>query len=381
MRIGVISTYPPIECGIATYTKYLTDSLLQIQGNEIYIVSQFGGRGERVYPAFHADDADLADKVFKMMVKFTPDVVHIQHEFGLFGPSQGVNCISLVYRLKLAGLPVVVTMHSVYEGFLREQKIVTEALIRASDAVIVHEEYQKETIFKEIDSFDNIWVIPHGAREIEPVPEAKRRLGLGENTKEILLCGYFRPTKGLDRIVRIFPRIAEQVENAVLVIAGKMRSTEYREYRDMFFNLVETSPVRDRIFVLRGQFPEKIFNTIMSSGDVVPMPYLQGSQSGVFAHCLAFGRPVVVSPDVRSLREAVNEVKCGLVARDDEEFVTHIVKILNDSELWSELSSNAREYVKKNIAWRLIAKKTMDVYRNIIKVPREHGIYIDLEGG
>ncbi len=378
MRIGVISTYPPIECGIATYTKYLTDSLLRLEGNEIYIVSQFGGKGEKVYPAFHADDADLADKVFKMMVKFTPDIVHIQHEFGLFGPSQGVNCIPLVYRIKLAGVPVVMTLHSVYEDFSREKKIVTEALMRACDAVIVHEEYQKESILREIGAFDNIRVIPHGAREVEPVPDAKRRIGIDENTKAILLCGYFRPTKGMDRIVRIFPKIAEKVENAVLVIAGKMRSTLYREHRDKFFHLVETSPVRDKIFVLRGQFPQKIFDTIMSSGDVVPMPYLEGSQSGVLAHCLAFGCPVVVSPDVRSLRETVSEVKCGMVAGDDDEFASHITKILKDDEFRAELSDNAREYVREVISWRLIAKKTMDVYGSLTKMPRGQAMYINL---
>ena len=378
MRIGVISTYPPIECGIATYTKYLTDSLLRLEGNEIYIVSQFGGKGEGVYPAFHSDDADLADKVFKMMVKFTPDIVHIQHEFGLFGPSQGVNCIPLVYRIKLAGVPVVMTLHSVYEGFSREKKIVTEALMRACDAVIVHEEYQKETILGEVGAFDNIRVIPHGAREVEPVPDAKRRIGIDENMKAILLCGYFRPTKGMDRIVRIFPKIAEKVENAVLVIAGKMRSTEYREYRDEFFHMVDTSPVRDRIFVLRGQFPQKIFDTIMSSGDVVPMPYLEGSQSGVLAHCLAFGRPVVVSPNVRSLRKTVTEVKCGMVAGDDDEFASHITRILKDDEFGAELSNNAREYVRTVVSWRLIAKRTMDVYRSLTKTPRGQAMYINL---
>ena len=376
MRIGMVSTYPPIECGIATYTDYLVDALRV--NNEVYIVSQFGGEGEKVYPAFHADDPDLADRIFRMMVKFTPDVVHIQHEYGLFGKPKGVNVLPLLYRFKLCGVPVVITFHTVYEDFSRENKIVLEALIRAADAVIVHEEYQKEAIFSKIGSFDNIRVIPHGSRELAPIPDAKQKIGLKENEKVILLCGYFRPAKGLDRIVRIFPRIAEIVKDAVLVIAGKIRQQEYSEYRDEFFRLVNNSPVFDRIKVLRGQFPQKTFDTILSAADVVPMPYLKGSQSGILAHCLAFGRPVVASPEVRALREKITRAGCGLVANDDDEFVKHIVRILSDDDFRNELSKNAGDYVKETLSWQIVARKTIDVYHEVVIVPYGRARYIQL---
>ncbi len=378
MRIGIISTYPPIECGIATYTGYLVDALRLIENNEVCVVSQFGGEGKRVYPAFHADDPDLADKVFRMMTQFTPDVVHIQHEYGLFGKSKGVNVIPLVYKFKLAGIPLVITLHSVYESFSREERIILDALIRTADAVIVHEFYQKEALLEQIGSVGNIRVIPHGAREIESVPGAKERIGVKEEEKVILLCGYFRPTKGLERIVRVFPLIAARVKEAVLVIAGKTRQQEYSEYRDEFFRQVDTSPVLDKIKVLRGQFPQKTFDTILSAADVVPMPYRRGSQSGILAHCLALGRPVVVSPEVRALREMVIRVKCGLIAQDDDEFVEHIVKILSDDEFRGELSGNARNYVKNNIAWRITAEKTLEVYHEVIVDPYGKTKYIEL---
>lgn len=377
MRIGMVSTYPPIECGIATYTGYLVEALRRLD-NEVYVVSQFGGEGEKVYPAFHAHDPDLAEKIFQMMAKFTPDVVHIQHEYGLFGKPKGVNVIPLVYRFKLSGIPVVITFHTIYEDFTRENKIILEALLRAADAVIVHEEYQKEAILKHIGSFDNIRVIPHGSREAELIPGAKEKIGLNEEEKAILLCGYFRPTKGLDRIVRIFPRIAEMVEGAVLVIAGKMRQQEYSEYRDEFFRLVNNSPVFERIKVLRGQFPQKTFDTILSAADVIPMPYLKGAQSGILAHCLAFGRPLVVSPQVRALREMVARANCGLIANDDDEFVEHIARILTDENFCKELSRNAQDYVRKNLSWQVVARKTIDVYHDVVVVPYGRARYIHL---
>lgn len=365
MRIGFVSTYPPIECGIGTYTKYLTDELLTFE-KDIYVVSQFGGKGEKVYPAFNAEDHDLAERIFEMMIKFMPDIVHIQHEFGIFGEPEGLNCIPLVYRLKLAGIPVVITLHTLYEKFSREKKIVLDALIRGVDRVIVHEEYQKEAILKEIGQFDNIAVIPHGAREIEPVPEARKKLDLDEDMKVVLLCGYFRPTKGMHRIVGLFPQVAERVKDAVLVIASKLRKEEYHDYRDMILQMAEDSTASKKIIVVKGQIPQDVFDMALSTADVIPLAYQKGAQSGIFAHCLAFGAPVVVSSDVRSLRETATGAKCGLVAKNDEEFVDCITKILTDDALRKEMSRNAREYVRKTISWKLIAEKTMNLYKDMI---------------
>jgi len=69
----------------------------------------------------------------------------------------------------------------------------------------------------------------------------------------------------------------------------------------------------------------------------------------MLAHCLAFGRPVVVSPDVRGLREMVARAGCGFIANNDDGFVEDIVKILNDDSLRNDLSENARDYVKENL--------------------------------
>lgn len=48
MRVGMISTYPPIECGIATYTQYLVDELRKQQA-DVYIVSHVGGPAARFF--------------------------------------------------------------------------------------------------------------------------------------------------------------------------------------------------------------------------------------------------------------------------------------------------------------------------------------------
>jgi glycosyltransferase involved in cell wall biosynthesis len=207
------------------------------------------------------------------------------------------------------------------------------------------------------------------------VPDAKRKLKV-EGKKAILVPGYFRPTKGYDRIIKMFPAIVREVPHAWLIIAGKTRLQEYTDYRDYIFQLVEESPVSDRILVLRGQFPQKTFDTIISASDVVPMPYQKGAQSGIMAHCLSFGKPIVAYP-LKAFVDTIEKAKAGLIAERDEEFVTGIVKILEDEKLARDFSENALRFVKNHISWRRIAKETVKVYQEIVLTPYGRARYVE----
>ena len=61
MRIAFISTYPPIECGIGTYTDFLVKAMEQTP-NELHVISQYGAKGSNVSPAYDLQDGDLAKK-------------------------------------------------------------------------------------------------------------------------------------------------------------------------------------------------------------------------------------------------------------------------------------------------------------------------------
>ncbi|KPJ62647.1 MAG: hypothetical protein AMS15_03270 [Planctomycetes bacterium DG_23] len=374
MRIAMISTYPPIECGIGAYTDYLVEALKPLN-NEVHIISQTGAEGHNVYAVFNADDSDLSERVSNIAVKITPDVVHIQHEFGLFGKQFGVNVVPLVYKLRLAGIPVVATLHTVYEKIRPGADIILKALVDVCDAVIVHEEFQKKTLVKAFGQAEKINVIPHGVRKVKAFPDAKKRLDLDENRKVVLLCGYFRPSKGFHKIVDIFPQILKRVPKAELVVAGKMRQVEYADYRNKFFQKINLSTAREHITVFRGQFPQKTFDYILSAADVVPFPYLAGAQSGVMAHALAFKKPLVVSP-LRAFKELVRKTGVGMVARSKKAFAEAICKILKDKELASKLSQNAERYVREMAGWDIVARRTVSTYHKIVKVPYGRARYV-----
>jgi len=366
MRVCYISTYPPTECGIATYTKYLSDAV-RILDKEVHIVSQNGAKGLNVYPVYSPLDNDIATKLFHVSSKITPDVINVQHEYGLFGAESGIQILDFLYRCKIAKLPTVSTLHTVYEELERHQEIILESITSSSSAIIVHEPYQKDTLnnyFKDIN--DKIHVLPHGVRENVMVKDAKKKLGL-EGKKVLLLAGYFRPSKAFHKIVKLFPKIAEQDKDVVLLVAGKMRGLEYGEYQRYFFDLINNSPAFGQIQVLRGQFPQYTFDTILSAADVMAMPYEAGAQSGIMAQAAAFNLPVVASANP-SFIKYMEETKGGIIAESEDEYIDALSKILCNDTYNTEMRNNIARNIKPRL-WTNIAREHLKVYESVIHVP------------
>ncbi|MCF6242240.1 MAG: glycosyltransferase [Bacteroidales bacterium] len=172
MRIIYVSTYPPTECGIATYTSYL-DSEIRKHDLEVYILSQNGAKGKHVFEVFNPDDKDIAYKLFHLISKLTPDLVHIQHEFGLYGYERGIQIVDFLLRCKIADIPVITTLHTVYLKPAWKERLITSEILCLSKEIIVHEGYQKELLINESKCLKEIHVIPHGLRQTHIIKTAK----------------------------------------------------------------------------------------------------------------------------------------------------------------------------------------------------------------
>ena len=373
MRIAFISTYPPIECGIGTYTYYLNEALKKIH-NETFVISQIGAQGENVFPIFSSESLSLAADLFNVCAKITPDVIHIQHEYGLYGSQKGIQITEFILRCKMAGEPVVTTLHTVHVELEDFEKVILRTIVGESSAVIVHEDYQKKTLVKCFGHKEKIHVIPHGIREVDSIPQAKAKLGV-EGKKVILLCGYFRPTKCFHKVVEWFPELCEMVEDVILVIAGKSRGLEYREYQRAFFETINNSPVNDRILVLRGQFPQHTFDTIVSASDVVVLPYDIGGQSGILSQSFAFGKPVVTS-NLPAFKRILEQCEGGFACETKQDYLKNIAAILTDEKLFHTLKTHIKDYVAQRIGWSKVVQLHINIYHSVVKVPYGKAKYV-----
>lgn len=365
MRIAYISTYPPTECGIATYTQYLSDSV-SATGKEIRILAQIGAKGDNVFEVYAPHDKDIASKLFFHVERLTPDIVQIEHEFGLFGDQRGVQIIEFLIRCNLADTPVVVTLHTVFEDLKYQEKIIVQHILNLSSTIIVHENFQKDILLKDYNCPNPIHVIPHGVREVKRVENAKELLGL-EGKQVLLLAGYMRSTKNFEKIIDLLPRLVEKNKNLVLLMASRSRINEHSGYKDLLYRSLNKSDVKKHVKILYGKFPQFTLDTILSAADVMALPYLKGGQSGVLAQASALLLPVVTS-ELMSFKNWIEEVKGGFYATTDDEYVNHITNLLQDDDLRLEFQENIRISNEK-INWSQIARRHIELYEKLLVPP------------
>lgn len=404
LRVVLVTSWPTRWCGIASYSVGLARGL-RSKGIRISVVchadskeeaseaySCAGPRGEPMQP-FRAEDVEIdracavvdqADPGWYVPVqeevdRLKPDLVHIQHEFGLYSlmrrkgiyqflPEDSFAIAIPMFTWNVRRLPVVITFHSVFSGLTYDETLYYHHMVLLAHAAIVHEPYQKDALEEMVGRpLENVHVCPHGTLPRMINPETRRhmreRWGVGPSEVVAGMMGWWEPNKGFERVIRVWPSIAEKAPEAVLVVAGEVRpgSPTGPEYQRKILEMIEQSPVRHRIRVELGRFSEEEYRAVMGSFDFLVLPYTHASQSGNHAHAYGLGVPAVASA-IEGLKSSIEASDAGLLARDDEELEVQILKMLRSDELRARLSENAWKYARDVISWSRVAEIHREIY-------------------
>src|ERR1700733_11295466 len=139
MRFGFVSTFPPTQCGLATFTAALRGALLDSSSDEGRVVRLVdapvprpGGEADEVVAQLVADDA--ASLRYAAAQLNLCDVAIVQHEYGVYGGADGSEILHLLDQVLV---PCVVVLHTVLTDPTPHQRQVLEAVIAKADAVVV----------------------------------------------------------------------------------------------------------------------------------------------------------------------------------------------------------------------------------------------------
>jgi glycosyltransferase involved in cell wall biosynthesis len=306
-KIVLASTWN-ISCGIATYTRYLFDSLDKI------VPGSFG-----VNPI---NDGELK---YKSMGRLT----HLQHEFGIV-PNPP----------KIKG-SLIITWHTVSKhtsDAIKEYEYSNNVV-----AHIVHSEHARY----DIDSSKDIMAIPHGSMLIPEMKKevARRLLGIDTDLPIGFVFGFQSGDKNYNRLIS-----AAKNTGIHLIISGAPHnvatSIHIREDKNVTFI--------NRFLV------ENEVNLYASASDILLFDYASKdhfSVSGAMHRIIGAGRPVVCS-DVKHFGDIEHGYDC-LKFKDQNGLEKCIVDAFSNSE---QLGLAARNYAEKT-SWEKAARRHMDIYR------------------
>jgi glycosyltransferase involved in cell wall biosynthesis len=392
----MVSTYLTSEGGVSSYTKSLVSALREYGINVIVFSDKPKNKAleqsdRGVYAAWSRGIL-FPFQIFKMLVVSSHvDVVHVQHEFFLYGGMFSAVLFPLLLMLiRLTGLPVVVTMHGVVplseldEQFKDENGLkgplpllkfglifLTKLIVFLSDAVVVHGSFLAETLRKEYKcSEQKIHVIPHGVKKaiiMIPQEEAKKRLKL-EGKTVILFFGYISKYKGIETLIEAFGQLAKKHQDWVLVVGGgkhpRLRlDPKYKEYIMKLQQMAHSLAPKQVIFT--GFIPNEELPLYFSAADLVVFPYtIAMSSSGPLALSMSYQKPVIAS-NILSFIELIPFKEVLFKRNSPRDLAEKLELVLNSYDLRHKISAYFEGMKKKN-SWSNVALQMQDLYMKLI---------------
>ncbi len=332
MRVGIVSTYPPKQCGLATFAADLRAALDQSPLVDAVVVAavvdESAGSSEAEI-SIERENRHSYRRAAQVIEDAGVDVVVVQHEYGIFGGPDGSYVLDLAGELEC---PMAVTLHTVLSHPSRNQRKILEELCALADRVVVFTESSRALLL-ETHPMDpsKVAVVPHGAP-----PELFSDRGEEPAATRISTFGLLSDNKGLELLLSALPTVVREYPDVFVTVAGRTHPEVHRRegerYRQGLLDTV-TGLGLERHVEFRNEFlsTEELARLLKGTAIYVT-PYRSSEQvvSGTLTFALAAGCAIVSTP----YQYAVDMLSSGaglLVPFDDAESLADaLLQLLRD---------------------------------------------------
>ena len=379
-RLAIIGNHLPRQCGIATFTTDLSDSIAaQFANIECVVVAMNDGGQRYLYPPRVGFQIDEGDKnSYRRAADFLNanrvDVVSVQHEYGIFGGKAGGYLLTLLRKLRM---PIVTTVHTILGTPDPMQRRAMNEIARLSRRLVVMSAHGAALLhnFHDVPE-DKIDIIPHGIPSVPIVSNNKKTLGI-EGKSMILTFGLLSPDKGIEHVIDALPTILARYPDTVYVVLGAthphVKEHDGERYRESLERRarglgVESSVMFDNRFVSRGELIK-----FLAAADIYVTPYLNPEQStsGTLAYAMGSGKAVISTPYLYA-RELLADGRGILVPwRDSQTIGRAVVDLLGNDEKRMALCARAAAH-GRNMVWPAVAKRYLQSFNQACS--REPGL-------
>ena len=362
VKVVYVSTYPPRECGIATYTKHLVDAVSTFCGRAVTAptVIAMNDRGghyhyeSRVKSQIDADEIQSYENAADYINASDVDVVNLQHEFGIFGGEWGDYVTGFLERIDK---PVVTTLHTVLEEPPSDAKKTLEQILEESDFGVVMAKVGIGILERHYGWFgDKIRYIPHGCPNVPHIGTSLAKQSLGLRDRIILSTfGLLSRGKGIEYALEALPGTVVEHPQVLYLIVGEthpeVRKHEGETYRGSLLNLVESLGLEKNVRFVNRFLTENELITYLQATDlyIIPYPNREQISSGTLSYALSTGKAVITTPFLQA-QEIISDGAALRCEFRDPESITECVKtLLKDSQFCQRMGTKAYEYSRQMI--------------------------------
>jgi len=376
-RITYMASYPPRECGIATFTKDLVEAIDRaLPGSPGKIValneSQATYRyGPEVKFAVSVDDPESYRDAADYVNRSRTDLLCIQHEYGLFGGLHGENLLGF---LDVVRKPIVITLHTVLPDPEDHLRWVTRELVERADATVVLARKALDILSSDYAlSSPRMRYIPHGVPNVRKLPSSSFKSILGlEGRFTISTFGLINPGKGIEYAVRALPRVVRKYPNLLYLVLGEthpgVRKNEGESYRNYLHELVRELGLQKHVkFNNRYLTKNEIVSYLMAT-NIYLVPYLNPNQiaSGTLAYAVGAGRAAISTPFIYA-QELLGDGRGVLVPfRDSEAIADALELLMGDPVLRADMAMAAYAY-GRNMTWHNVARDYLRLFDALLQ--------------
>lgn len=361
-EILVITSYPPRECGIATYSQDLIDAVNNKFSNslDIKVCALEAGKSDFNYPAkvkYTLDTSDFMSYVH-LAKKINDDdliqLVLIQHEFGFF-QEQESSFLQLLYEVTK---PIVIVFHTVLPNPDEQLKLKVRNIASSCQSIIVMTNTSAEILMRDYGVLKNkITVIAHGTHLVSHISEKELKNKYGLSDRKVLTTfGLLSSGKSIETTLDALPEIVKCCPEVMFLIIGKTHPEvvkyEGEKYRESLLQKVKDLGIQDNV---------KFINKYLSLPDL--LEYLQLTDiylfttndpnqavSGTFVYAMSCGCPIISTP-IPHAKEVLTE-DTGLIFdfKNSHQLAKSVMGLLKNETLCKNMSTNTLQKIVST-AW------------------------------
>ena len=373
-----IATYPPRECGIATFTKDLTTAMDKkfapfLKSKILAMNNTNGINYENINDVlFSISDNDIS--AYKKAAKRVNEIdsiklINIQHEFGIFGGEYGNYLLKF---LEIVKKPVVISFHTVIPNPNDKLKKIVRKLAKKSSFLVVMTNKGIDILRKDYKIKKEIFLIHHGTPTVSFDNSIKEKTVMGIADKIVLSTfGLINSGKGYEYVIESLIEVVKKYPNILLLIIGETHPVVRKQEGEKYRNFLE-----EKVKEYKLEKYVKFYNRYMTLEEIVKFLlatdiYICSNQnpnqivSGTLAYAIACGRAIISTPYTYAKDMIIPERGLLVKFRDHISYTNALLKILSNPLLREKMEINNYSFSRRMI-WPNVAISHYNVFKRVI---------------